>query len=197
MDAKLMDVDKKVWPCASKPCASCFRLWSESCSQSSLSIWQSTHTALSPSTADPFTLKQTLRLCCFDWYHIRVQHLGHDVALAQRGIGGTPDREQPLSRAQVFPVNPQRFDWGPYWEEMNAGLLQFVLKEDILERRSGLPPPACAARCWMLDARCSMLDACSWGLHALARRCAVRNCRAVQCTATQREAVQNGADRCG
>jgi len=37
---------------------------------------------------------------------------------------------------KVFPVNPQRFDWGPYWEEMNAGLLQFVLKEDILERRA-------------------------------------------------------------
>ncbi len=33
-------------------------------------------------------------------------------------------------------MNPARFDWGPYWEEMNSGLLQFVLKEDILERRA-------------------------------------------------------------
>jgi len=36
---------------------------------------------------------------------------------------------------KVFPINPTRFSWDPYWEEMNSGLLQFVLKEDILERR--------------------------------------------------------------
>lgn len=40
------------------------------------------------------------------------------------------------SRVQIFPVNPTRFEWEPYWEEMNSGLLQFVLKEDILERRA-------------------------------------------------------------